>query len=263
MQRETHILCRHLETKRDITKIEEKQRLDIASRAMKIPWKNETAKYTRRESAGERHSGRNVICCPRKTIVRDRPVARDRRERVFVRADLERIPAENGSSDGSTKGFLRDARGRGNNFNHSRRTALMFYEDTYAFLWSVKSQFVWETELSFSVVRSHVRVLCCCFNFTRRLKRPESYMCACICVHVHVLRFSFVSALFESHGNTEVPWAEEIETLASVRFDCVSELKQIMEVRCLFISVYLSLSLSIYVSVSLPVSNDHVQIFIY
>jgi len=25
--------------------------------------------------------------------------------------------------------------------------ALMFYEDTYAFLWSVQSQFVWETEL--------------------------------------------------------------------------------------------------------------------
>lgn len=78
--------------KRDITRIEEKRRLDLASRTMKKSWRNETAKYTRNKW----HSSRNVICCPRKTIVRDRPVARDGREGVSVRADLERILAGNG-----------------------------------------------------------------------------------------------------------------------------------------------------------------------
>lgn len=44
--------------------------------------------------------------------------------------------------------------------------------------------------------------------------------------------FSFVFALFEGHGNTENTLAKGIEAWASDRFDCISELKQIMEVRC-------------------------------
>lgn len=69
--------------------------------------------------------------------------------------------------------------------------------------------------------------------------------------------FSFVSALFEGHGNIEDPRAKGIEAWASVRFDCVSELKQIMEVRCLSVVDDLMLSSS-----SRLAFGDHANIYL-
>jgi len=69
--------------------------------------------------------------------------------------------------------------------------------------------------------------------------------------------FSFVFALFEGHGNTEDPRAKGIEAWASVRFDCVSELKQIMEVRCLSVVDDLMLSSS-----SRLAFGDHANIYL-
>lgn len=86
----------------------------------------------------------------------------------------------------------------------------MFYEDTYAFLWSVESQFVRETELFFRypLSRSLPTSLAIASPFYGILSTESG---------ARVYNpFSFVSALFEGHGNTENPRAKGIEAWASV-----------------------------------------------
>jgi len=85
----------------------------------------------------------------------NRGIGRERRKRARV-LGFRRIQVETGPAE--VRGLSpRRPGGRGNNFNHSV-VALMFYEDTYAFLWSVESQFVRETELFFHCPLS--RFLC-------------------------------------------------------------------------------------------------------
>lgn len=235
--------------KRDITRIEGKQRLDLASRTMKKSWRNETAKYTRNKW----HSSRNVICCPRKTIVRDRPVARDGREGVSVRADLERILAGNGQDPRKYQGFLRGARGRGNNFNHSRRTALMFYKDIYAFLRSVESQFVLGNRTLFFRSRSHP--VASIFPGVLSVRVEVVFVRVYSCPRAHATVFFRLYVVWESRKYRRPASGRNRDTgIASIWLCFEAEANN-------GDSMSLYLSLSIYLSVS-PVSDDYVQIFI-
>lgn len=180
----------------------------------------------------DRHNSRNVICCPRKTIVRDRSVARDGREDVSVRADLERILAGKQILGRKYQGFLRGTRGRGNNFNHSRRAALMFYEDSYAFLWSVESQFVLGNRTLFFRSRNRVRNPVPLLQFLSA-NVEVAFVCTCTCngflLSLRCLRVTEVQ---------KIRVRKESRHWYQFRFDCVSELKQIMEIQRLFISLY-------------------------
>lgn len=115
--------------------------------------------YARAERISERTTQRrNVICCLRKTI--EGSVAAGGRTRVLPMIRT-RIIRTGPSSPAEVRGLSLSRRAGvvGETISIVPVVALMFYEDTYAFLRSVESQFVWENRTLFPLALAPANVL--------------------------------------------------------------------------------------------------------